>query len=438
MNALIMLLLGVMLAIRPAASGAPMTYSISLSAPYFMVAATNSDVIIELLTQQGGIKYAVMVIPRASVKLVGPGSIEGQGIFPGILDFVNGTDYMGFYDGSINSTLFVGSFAPVIEINKPSALSYSGLLNLMIGNLTVYVRSGIPVLLRYFVFNSYNSTNNELINTLNPIPVITSYPPVTIDLAVSTDCNTYTIYENFSQPVEAIPIPIIVNIGKSLTFVVSNITLVSVVPFTEVNVLEPGDLLTSKEPINAAVFRLTVCRIDQDLNYTGIETLYARDYVGSLGVNVSWGLIPVSFNGSEVLAINELLSFLNSGHFAISDTTYPIEYTLTNGIGSYMDYVVLTMAVLRSLGIPTRAALGFIGKPLGNGVYVYHLGGNAMIWVEAFTNFGWVSFEPISTSRLNDYSQLFITVLYTALASLLLMIPWVIGYYVYYYLSRRS
>ena len=438
MNALIMLLLGVMLAIRPAASGAPITYSISLSAPYFMVASTNSDVIIELLTQQGGIKYAVMVIPRASVKLVGPGSIEGQGIFPGILDFVNGTDYVGFYDGSINSTLFVGSFMPVIVINKPGALSYSGLSNFAISNLTVYVRSGIPVLLRYFAFDSYNSTSNELINTLNPIPVITSYPPVTIDLAVGTDCNTYVIYENFSQPIEAIPIPITVNVGRSLTFVVANITLVNVAPFTEVDVLEPGDLLASKEPIDAAVFKLTVCRIDWDLNYTGIETLYARDYVGPLGVNVSWGLIPVSFNGSGVLAINELLSYLNNGRFTISNTTYPIDYTLVNGTGSYMDYVVLTMAILRSLGIPTRAALGFVGKPLGDGIYAYHLGGDAVIWVEAFTNFGWTAFEPISVYKLHDYSQLLTTVLYTALASFLLMIPWIIGYYIYYYLSRKS
>ncbi len=140
-----------------------------------------------------------------------------------------------------------------------------------------------------------------------------------------------------------------------------------------------------------------------------------------------------------MLAIKELLSYLNSGHFTVSNITYPIDYTLVNGTGSYIDYVVLTMAILRSLGgIPTRAALGFAGEPLGGGVYVYHVGGNAVIWVEAFTNFGWIAFEPINASQSNDYPQLLSIILYTALVSLLLMIPWIIGYYVYYYLSRRS
>ncbi|WP_446752998.1 transglutaminase-like domain-containing protein [Vulcanisaeta sp. JCM 16161] len=427
-----------MLAIRPAASGSSMSYSISISAPYFVVASTNSDVIIELLTQQSNIKYAVIVMPRSSIKLIGPNAVEGQGVFPGILDFNNGTDYVGFYDGSVNSTSFTGTFTPIIEVNKPSALSYSRLLNPIGVNLTIYVKSGIPVLLRYLVFDGYNLTSNDLINTLNTIPVITGYPPITLDLAVGTDCNSYTIYENFSQPIEAIPIPFIINMGGSLIFVVSNITLMNVVPFSEVSVLEPGDLLVSKEPINAAVFKLTICRISQDLNYTGIETLYARDYVEPLDTNISWGLIPVPFNASGVSAIRELLSYFNSGHFTVSNTTYPIDYTLVNGTGNYIDYVILTMAILRSLGIPTRAALGFAGEPLGDDVYVYHVGGSAVVWIEAFTNSGWVAFEPISTSHYHDYAQLLSIILYTALASLLLMIPWVIGYYVYYYLSRRS
>ncbi|MGC9153996.1 MAG: hypothetical protein ACP5GY_09790, partial [Vulcanisaeta sp.] len=110
MSALIMLLLGIMLAIRPAASGSSVTYSISISAPYFIVASTNNDFIIELIAQQSNVKYAVMVIPRASVKLMGSNAIEGQGIFPGILDFANDSDYAGFYEGSINSTSFICTF----------------------------------------------------------------------------------------------------------------------------------------------------------------------------------------------------------------------------------------------------------------------------------------------------------------------------------------
>ncbi|MGC8606405.1 MAG: transglutaminase-like domain-containing protein [Vulcanisaeta sp.] len=438
MSALIMLLLGIMLAIRPAASGSSVTYSISISAPYFIVASTNNDFIIELIAQQSNVKYAVMVIPRASVKLMGSNAIEGQGIFPGILDFANDSDYAGFYEGSINSTSFIGTFTPIIEVGKPSTLSYSALSSLVNVNLTVYVKSGIPVLLRYFTFDNYNSTGNELISTQSSVPVITDYPPITISLAVGTDCNTFIIYENFSQPIEVIPMPFIINVGKSLTLIVSNITLVSVMPFTEVNVLEPGDLLASKEPIDAAVFKLMICHVSQGLNYTGIEALYARDYVEPLGINISWGLIPISFNASGVLAIKELLSYLNGDHFMISNTTYPIDYTLVNGTGSFTDYAVLTMAILRSLGIPTRIALGFAGESLGNDAYVYHLNGNAVIWVEAFTSFGWVAFEPISTSQFHDYSQLLSIVLYTALVSFLLMIPWIIGYYIYYYLSRRS
>ncbi|WP_243678682.1 transglutaminase-like domain-containing protein [Vulcanisaeta distributa] len=365
--------------------------------------------------------------------------MRGQGIFPGILDFINNTDYIGFYEGSINGTSFTGTFIPMIEVNKPGTLSYSESPNLISANLTIYIKSEIPVLLRYFVFDSYNSTSNELINTWNSIPVITSYPPITINLAVGTDCNTYIIYENFSQPIEAIPIPFIINMGKSLVFVVSNITLMSVIPYSEVSMLEPGDLLMSKDPINAAVFKLTVCRISPSLNYTGIEALYARDYAEPLSINIPWGLIPVSFNASGILAIKELLSYLNSGHFTVSNATYPpIDYTLINGTGSYMDYVVLTMAILRSLGIPTRAALGFTGERLSGDVYVYHVSGSAAIWVEAFTNFGWVAFEPISTSRFNDYAQLLSIALYTALVSLLLMVPWIIGYYIYYYLNKKS
>ena len=438
MGALIILLLGILLTIKPPASGSSaVTYLVHISAPYFVVASTNSSVIIELLTQQDGIKYAVMVLPRDSIKLMGPNAVEGQGIFPGILDFINGTDYVGFYDGSINSTLFVGSFTPVIEVNRLGTLSYSKAGGSTSVNIAVYVKSRIPVLLRYLVFNGYNSTDNDLVNTLSPVPVITGYPPITLSLAVGVDCSDYVVYENFSQPIKAIPIPFIVNTGKSLALVVSNITLVNVVPYTEVSLLEPGDLLESRVPIDEAVFKLTVCRISRGLNYTGPEALYARDYLGPLGVNVSLGSIPIQPNASGLLVIGELLSYLNSGRFSISNTTYPIEYTLTNGTGSYVDYIVLAMAVLRSFNIPTRAALGFVGRPMGNGVYVYHLGGNAVIWVEAFTSVGWVPFEPISTYHFNNYSQLLSTVLYTIPISLLIMVPWLIGYYIYYYLSRK-
>mgnify|MGYP001626357531 CR=1 FL=1 len=448
MNALIMLLLGIMLAIKSTSgSSAGVTYSVPINSTYVVIASTNNSFIIYLLTAQNDIKYAVMVVPKSGIKTINvtaPFSfttaiVGGQGIFPGILDFNNGTGYVGFYEGHFNNTRFVGFFIPVIEtggLKTPAYPVTSGLVN---ANFTVTVKSEIPVVLRFYSFNGYNSSTNTLTNTQSLTPVITGYPPITIGMAVGDECRTYMVYESFSQPIEAIPEPFVINYGKDLSFIVSNITLVSVYPNSKVSVLEPGDLLLSYQPIISAVFEITVCSISQGMNYSGIETLYARDYLGPIDVGVSWSSVIYylgPFNTEGMSAINELLNYMNNGRFQISRNTYSVNYTLTHGLGSPVDYALLTLYVLRMLGIPSRITIGFVGEQSGNGDYIFQ-SSHTTIWVEAFTNVGWVAFEPINIQSHGSNIPIYVLLL-VAFASFLLMVPWLIGYYIYYYLGRRS
>jgi hypothetical protein len=72
-----------------------------------------------------------------------------------------------------------------------------------------------------------------------------------------------------------------------------------------------------------------------------------------------------------------------------------IESFLRDRIGYCEQFAGTYAAMLRTLGIPTRVAVGFTsGVPLGDGEYSV-LGRNAHAWPEVwFDGIGWVAFEP--------------------------------------------
>jgi len=447
MNGLIMILLGILLIIKSTSTGGAsmIQHGIPINSTYVIIANTNSSLILDLLNTQGGIKYAIMVVPKNQVKTLNVNTalnlivgVEAQGYFPGTLEFINGTSYIGIYEGSLNGTTFIGDFVPIINVNGQGVPAYPVNPGPLGMNFTVTVRSEVPVVLRYYSFNDYDPLNYSLINSQTPIPIITGHPPITISMGSGVGCKTYIVYESFSQPIEAIPEPFVINFGESATLIVSNITLISTNPSSEVSILEPGDLIISNQPVLNAIFNITLCHISQEVNYNGTQTLYARYYLTPITINIPPRLIMNylgSFNGTGLLLINELLHYLNNGRFKLSVRTYPLNYTLINGTGSLLDYALLSMDVLRIMGIPTRVTIGFAGRVIGHNTYIFY-SGNTIVWDEAFVNSGWVAFEPITTHLHNNAIP--ITVILTSvLASLILMVPWLIGYYIYYYLGRR-
>jgi hypothetical protein len=133
MNGLIMILLGILLIIKSTSTGGAsmIQHGIPINSTYVIVANTNSSLILDLLNTQGGIKYAIMVVPKNQVKTLNVNTalnlivgVEAQGYFPETLEFINGTSYIGIYEGSLNGTTFIGDFVPIINVNGQGVPAY--------------------------------------------------------------------------------------------------------------------------------------------------------------------------------------------------------------------------------------------------------------------------------------------------------------------------
>ncbi|MCG2881311.1 MAG: transglutaminase domain-containing protein, partial [Vulcanisaeta sp.] len=240
MNQLIMLLL-LSIAMIKAQQAVSATQSIAMNASLNYIGSAYSLTVYELsYTNMSG----YVITPQ--------GIYEGS--FAGILRLGNFV-YVGFYRGIITKSHFLGSFTPIIgyeQVSIPTELSFSNSTNFI-----AIVKSGIPVVLRYLVFNVY--VNGTVANTL-PLITVNESTVLTIYFSNGSDCSSYRVNATFITPTQVVPIPVIINTQPPITYFVSNVTITSTYPPTELMLLEPGDIVVTETPISSASYVMYVCR----------------------------------------------------------------------------------------------------------------------------------------------------------------------------------
>ncbi len=354
-----------------------------------------------------------------------------EGVFVGLLK-VNNLTYVGTYHGLITGTGFIGYFTPIIAY-KPVSIPTV----LMPGNYTGFeaiAQSNVPIYLRYLVFNEYG--NGTLVNSLSLITVNTTKPPLTIWFSNGRDCIKYLVNVTFSEPVRIVPIPVVVNTQPPISYFVSNVSIMSVHPQTDLMLLKPGDIVVAETPINEANYTLYVCRGVTSI--TSANPLYVVEYLGPSGVvipsTVIEGVFGIKKLSNAIELVNKVFQVLTSGEYAVVTYSVGPNNVLNTGKGSVIDYVALAMAVLRNYGIPTRAVLGFYGVRYGDDTYVFTSGTN-ILWDESFIN-GWVMFTPYPIYGRPSMGMGLFNVVPSVLIGLILVLPWIIGYLVYVLISH--
>ncbi|GAB6946787.1 hypothetical protein JCM16161A_09170 [Vulcanisaeta sp. JCM 16161] len=354
-----------------------------------------------------------------------------EGVFAGLLKVGNLT-YVGTYHGLISRSSFIGSFTPIIvykSVSIPTVLTS--------GNYTGFeaiAQSNVPIYLRYLVFNEYS--NGTLVNTLSLVGVNTTKPPLTIWFSNGHDCTRYLINVTFYDPMSVVPIPVIVNTQPPISYFVSNVSIISVYPQTELTLLEPGDIVVAESPISEANYTMYICRKITSLSNPNF--LYVIEYLGSSGVAISGLTITKVFgikgSGSSIAVVNRVFYVLTSGKYRV--TTYSVgpNNLLSTGRGSIIDFTVLAMTVLRNYGIPTRVVLGFYGVNNGNDIYVFNSETN-ILWDESFIG-GWVMFMPYPTYGKPAMGISLVNITSSVIIGLALVLPWIIGYLIYVLISH--
>ncbi|WP_252900928.1 transglutaminase-like domain-containing protein [Vulcanisaeta sp. JCM 14467] len=326
----------------------------------------------------------------------------------------------------------MGYFTPVIaykSVSIPTVLS--------LGNYTGFeaiVQSKVPIYLRYLVFNEYS--NGTLVNTLSLVTVNATKPPLTIWFGNGYDCVSYSINATFSEPVRIVPIPVIVNTQPPISYYVSNVSIVSVQPQTELMLLEPGDIIIAESPIGEVNYTMYVCR--KLMSVGSPNFLYVIEYLGPTGIVIPGSIITKIFSiekpSNPVVIVNRVFYVLASGKYVLSTYSVGPGNVLSAGKGSIIDFTALVMTVLRYYGIPTRAALGFYGVSDGNGVYIFN-SGMSILWDEAFVN-GWVMFTPFPIYGKPSMGINISSVTSSVIIGLVLVLPWVMGYLIYVLISH--
>ncbi|MFP3485399.1 MAG: transglutaminase domain-containing protein [Vulcanisaeta sp.] len=415
MNQLIMLLL-LSIAVIKAQQAVSATQSIAMNASLNYIGSAYSLTVYELsYTNMSG----YVITPQ--------GIYEGS--FAGILRLGNFV-YVGFYRGIITKSHFLGSFTPIIgyeQVSIPTELSFSNSTNFI-----AIVKSGIPVVLRYLVFNVY--VNGTVANTL-PLITVNESTVLTIYFSNGSDCSSYRVNATFITPTQVVPIPVIINTQPPITYFVSNVTITSTYPPTELMLLEPGDIVVAETPISSASYVMYVCR-RQGTSFNNYNPLYVIEYLGPVNtqfIEEAQKLLGTS-GGNALQVIDEVFQGLVSGRYRLINYSVGPENLLKNGEGSIIDFVTAAMYILRARNIPSRVAFGFYGT-YSNGQYMY-TSSTGVLWDEAYTDGGWVMFMPVPFYGKPTLSPTYGDVLYSVVVGLVLAIPWLIGYVIYVMISH--
>ncbi|GGI82258.1 hypothetical protein GCM10007112_18770 [Vulcanisaeta souniana JCM 11219] len=359
---------------------------------------------------------------------------EYQGDFVGVLRIGNAT-LIGTYSGVLVRSVFTGYFMPIASyesIRIPTVLALS--------NYTYFeatVQSKVPVYLRYLVFNVYG--NGTLLNTLPLITVEASMPPLTIWFSNGYDCSEYRINATYGNPMQVVPIPVVINTQPPLTYFVSNVSIVGTSPQTELMLLEPGDVVVAESPVTAVNYTMYVCK--EVIGYPGSEygLLYAMEYLGPGGISIpsdiSNNVFRVKYSGNDsMVVVNHVFSVLSSGKYSLVTYSVGPGNLFIAGKGSVIDFAAAAMAVLRNYGIPTRIALGFYGTNK-DGLYFFN-SAMGILWDESYVGDEWVMYMPIPSQVNSVLGPIPGNEISSVITGLILALPWIVGFLIYLLISK--
>lgn len=298
------------------------------------------------------------------------------------------------------------------------------LLVIKSAELVARVTSKVPVYLRFYVFD--NVTRGYSLNyTLRPIitPVKVPYV-IPIYTGGAVNCTLYNITVYFTHPESVVPIPVPVNEGEPF-LVVKYVEVDYINPSSQMFLVEPGKVLMVSNPVSEVGYRVDVCRINESETNV-ISDPYALLYKSTLPM-------PVSLNATNPIEASVIMAKLFQ-----NKTIQARVSELFNSTWSPLVASAAAMYLYRDLGYPSRVILGTIPiKYYGNEYLEY----GYLPWVEFYYN-GWVEFKPykglpISSSGglgklLTEYGVNYVSV------SLLLVLPALLIYYLYLYLTSRG
>jgi len=305
-----------------------------------------------------------------------------------------------------------------------NALPTSVLLIVKSPELVARVKSSIPVYLRFYVFDnvtrgySLNYTLKPIVNFINSPYTLSMYTGNT------TDCRLINVTVYFIHPESVIPIPIPVNEGGR--FLVARYVEVKYTnPSSTLLLIEPGKVLLVSNPVSEVGYSVDVCSIS-GAESRAINDPYALLYRYTVAM-------PISVNSSNPLEASLIILRILQNRTIQAKVSSFFNSTWGPSVAS-----AVAMYLYRALGYPARVILGTVPIKY-DGEYLEY---GYLPWVEFYYG-GWVDFKPyrgLPTSSsggglgelLTRYGVNYVGV------SVLLVLPALLIYYLYLYLTSRG
>ncbi|WP_292000493.1 hypothetical protein [Caldivirga sp.] len=306
-----------------------------------------------------------------------------------------------------------------------NAFPTSVLLITKSAELVAKVESSIPFYLRFYVFD--NVTKGYSLNyTLKPIVSFEDTPYTLVMFTGNvTDCRVYNVIVYFTHPETAIPIPVPVNDNGS--FVVARYIEVKYTnPSSKLLLIEPGKVLAVSNPVSEVGYGVEVCRV------TGVEPTVINDPYALLYRSIV--KLPIMVNATtpmeEATAILRLFRNETTQAALSSALNYPWSPLVASAAAMYL---------YRASGYPARVVLGTIPVKY-DGEYLEY---GYLPWVEFYYG-GWIDFKPyrglpVSSSGggLGALLTKYGVINYVGVSTLLVL-PALLIYYLYLYLTTRG
>ncbi|ABW01378.1 transglutaminase domain-containing protein [Caldivirga maquilingensis] len=307
-----------------------------------------------------------------------------------------------------------------------NAFPTSVLLVTKSAELVARVESSAPFYLRFYVFD--NVTKGYSLNyTLKPIVSFETIPYTVVMFTGNvTDCRVYNVTVYLIHPENIIPIPIPVNENES--FVVARYVEIEYTnpPSSLLYLIEPGKVLMVSNPVSEVGYSVEACKATS-VEAAAINDPYALLYRSTVK-------LPVTINATTpmkgALAIFKLFN---------NDTVKELLSNALNYPWSPLVASAAAMYLYRASGYPARVILGTIPVKY-DGEYLEY---GYLPWVELYYG-GWIDFKPYrglpvspNGGGLGALFTKYGIVNYVGV-SVLLVLPALLIYYLYLYLTARG
>ncbi len=323
------------------------------------------------------------------------------------------------FSGAFNTYTYGGG------LGLGNAFPTSVLLVTKSAELVARVESSIPLYLRFYIFD--NVTKGYSLNyTLKPIVSFEAMPYTLMMFTGNvTDCRVYNVTAYLIHPETIIPIPIPVNENES--FVVARYVEIKYTnPPSRLLLIEPGKVLMVSNPVSEVGYSVEVCRI------TGVEAMVINDpYALLYRFTVK---LPVMINASTPMKVTKVMLRLFN-----NDTVKAMLSSALNYPWSPLVASAAAMYLYRASGYPARVALGTIPIKY-DGEYLEY---GYLPWVEFYYG-GWIDLKPyrglpVSSNGggLGALLTKYGIVNYVGVSTLLVL-PALLIYYLYLYLTTRG